>query len=239
MHWKFWGLAIGCWPLLLWQGRRVRKQALRLPEACGDRAGTLGQGQKLRLLICGDSAAAGVGCTQQQQALAGQLVNRLAGQAEVRWQLHASTGLNSAELYQQLQDLPASTLDWVVVSIGVNDVTELCPARRYRARMNALLQLIEHRFDGPRVLLSAIPPMQHFGALPAPLNYWLGLKASALNQQLEQVLANWPKASLVNAPAVLERSLLAEDGFHPSPAGASHWAALVADAMVVSEPECK
>lgn len=234
MHWQFWGLAIGCWPLLLWQGKRVRKQALRLPEASGDRSGILGQGQKLRLLICGDSAAAGVGCALQQQALAGQLVNRLAGQAEVHWQLHASTGLNSDGLYQQLQSLPASPLDWVVVSIGVNDVTELCPTWRYRARLDALLRLIEQRFDAPRVLLSAIPPMQHFSALPAPLNHWLGLKASALNQQLEQVLTNWPKARLVTAPAVLDSSMLAVDGFHPSPAGASHWASLVAAAMAAS-----
>ncbi len=48
-------------PLLLWQGRHVRRVTPRLPEAAGPRAGTTGHGPPLRLLVLGDSAAAGVG----------------------------------------------------------------------------------------------------------------------------------------------------------------------------------
>lgn len=235
MNWQFWGLAVGCWPLLLWQGKEVRKHALRLPEADGRREGVLGAGPTLRLLVCGDSAAAGVGCKQQQQALTGQLVTRLACHAEVHWQLHATTGLTSAKLTQQLNTLPANHFDWVVVSIGVNDVTELSSARQFRSRVHTLLQLLEQRFNAPQVLLTAIPPMQYFSALPAPLNYWLGLKARELNRQLEQSVSNCPNARLLPAPDVLDHSMLAEDGFHPSPAGANHWAALVAAAMDASD----
>ena len=96
LHW--WLITLLCWPLLLWQGKRVRKLALHLPEAAGPRSGVSGDAQlpPLRLLICGDSAAAGVGVTLQDDALSGQLVSLLAPHYRVQWQLEAQTGLDSA-----------------------------------------------------------------------------------------------------------------------------------------------
>ncbi len=59
-------------PVLIVQGRRVRRLALRLPEAAGARAAVAGSGARpLRLLIVGDSATAGVGVARQRDALAG------------------------------------------------------------------------------------------------------------------------------------------------------------------------
>ena len=47
-------------PLLVVQGWYVKRVTPRLPEAEGARQGVTGQGQRLRLLVVGDSAAAGV-----------------------------------------------------------------------------------------------------------------------------------------------------------------------------------
>lgn len=76
-------------PLLIWQGRRVRATALRLPEAAGERSL---DGGALRLLIVGDSSAAGVGAAHQDEALAGCLARSLAAQLgrPVGWQLVAT-----------------------------------------------------------------------------------------------------------------------------------------------------
>ncbi|SEA99036.1 SGNH/GDSL hydrolase family protein [Alkalimonas amylolytica] len=228
MPWRFWLLALCCWPLLLWQGKRVRALALRLPEASGERAGLMGQGPQQQLLICGDSAAAGVGCDNQQQALSSQLVELLSKQAGIHWRLQAQTGINSAELRQRLQELEAQRLDWVIVSIGVNDVTGLCSDRQFSVRIHALMQVINQRFSTPNVIFSAIPPMQQFSALPTPLNYWLGLKASQLNRQLVRTLDAWPNARLLSSGVKLTPDMLAKDGFHPSVTGAKHWASLIA-----------
>ncbi len=49
-------------PLLVAQATRLRRTALELPEPRGARAGTIGRGTPvLRLLVAGDSSAAGVG----------------------------------------------------------------------------------------------------------------------------------------------------------------------------------
>jgi len=52
-------------PLLVCQGIYVRRVTPKLPEADGPRSGEAGSGALLRLLVLGDSAAAGVGVRTQ------------------------------------------------------------------------------------------------------------------------------------------------------------------------------
>ena len=225
-----------CWPLLLWQGKHAQQRALRLPEGAGRRSGMQGSGEPLRFLICGDSAAAGVGITQQQQAFSGQLVKLLARRYQVNWQLAAKSGLDCAGLNKLLHQLYAHNnavyqLDLVVVSIGVNDVIARHSKVEFQQQIRALLNRLATDFTNPYVLFSAIPPMERFIALPSPLNYWLGLKANMLNQALVAELKNWSKAQLVNHNLALTADMLAADGFHPSESGCKIWAQLVFDAI--------
>jgi hypothetical protein len=59
----------GLGPLLIAQALRVRRNVVRLEEPPGARSGSEGAGAPLRLLITGDSAAAGVGARTQEEAL--------------------------------------------------------------------------------------------------------------------------------------------------------------------------
>ncbi|WP_241698045.1 SGNH/GDSL hydrolase family protein [Rheinheimera pleomorphica] len=204
----------------------MHKLALRLPEAAGRRAGVSGDEQlpPLRLLICGDSAAAGVGVTTQDDALSGQLVSLLAPHYRVHWQLEAQTGLDSTALAALLAKLNGQCFDVVVLSIGVNDVTSLCSARRFCRQLTQCLSLLKQQNGNPLLLFSAIPPMQHFSALPTPLNGWLGVKAAQLNLLAAKQMLARPKAVFVSSPDTLIAAMLAADGFHPSAAGYTLWA---------------
>jgi len=64
-------------PLLWLQARHVRRVTPRMPEPSGRRTGATGSGRLVRLLVAGDSGAAGVGAPTQDQALCGQFVRRL------------------------------------------------------------------------------------------------------------------------------------------------------------------
>ncbi|MDH3952646.1 MAG: SGNH/GDSL hydrolase family protein, partial [Gammaproteobacteria bacterium] len=57
----------------IWTNLRVPT----LPEPPGAREGSAGKGPPLKLLVVGDSAAAGVGVSRQDEALLGQVVSRL------------------------------------------------------------------------------------------------------------------------------------------------------------------
>src|SRR5690606_615754 len=140
-------------PLLLWQGRRVRRAVLRLPEAGGARTGTVGEGERLRLLVLGDSSAAGVGVADQADALAGQLVALLAIDHRVLWRLEAGSGDQLADLLARLDTLAHEDFDAVVVAIGVNDATARTGTTAWRAGLRRLLAGITARFGEPLVLV--------------------------------------------------------------------------------------
>src|SRR5450759_4979515 len=133
-------------PLLWLQGKYVRLVTPRLPEPPGAREGTTGQGPELRLLIAGDSAAAGVGASSQDEALSGRLLGYLRPHCTVKWRLVAVNGLDSLRLLKLLEETPAARFDVVVLSIGVNDVTSLRAPSQWLQWQGQLATVIQTRF---------------------------------------------------------------------------------------------
>jgi lysophospholipase L1-like esterase len=222
-------IALG--PLLIWQGLRVRARALRLPEAAGPRERA---GDGLRLLIVGDSSGAGVGASHQDQALAGQLECQLAPRfGPVGWQLVATTGHRSDQALEQLRATPLRPADVLVTALGVNDVVDLRAPRRSVAALQALIADARERAGVRQVLISAAPPMHRFPLLPQPLRWFMGERALQLNAALQAAFGE----AVIQLPASLQAeagSLLAEDGFHPNPAGYRLWAETLAAHLGIS-----
>ncbi len=225
------------WPLLWLQARHVRRITPRMPEAPGCRAGTAGRGSLVRLLLAGDSGAAGVGAASQEQALCGQLVQRLSRHHTVEWCVLAVNGLDSPGLHSLLQDAPQARFDVVVLSIGANDATGLCAPLPWTQWQHRLADLICLRFE-PRLLVhSAVPPMHACMALPQPLRWFMGRWARQMNATLAGQLAgprrprsprNGPtlqtQRTLYWHPASTTSAGMAVDGVHPSHEGYAVWA---------------
>jgi lysophospholipase L1-like esterase len=221
--------AIALAPVLVAQGLYVRFVTPRLPEPPGDRAGCSGDGPPLRLLIAGDSAAAGVGAPDQASALTGRLVANLALHLCVTWRLIARTGNTIRDAIAQLDSVQAEPFDVAVLSIGVNDVTGGTSTQHWLAAQQRLADLLVSRFAVESILLSAIPPMQAFTALPKPLAAYLGRGAVRLNDATRSWASSRPDCEFVESAFALEPELLAADGFHPGPAAYARWASLLAD----------
>ena len=94
---RFWLTLLLLAPVIGWQGKQVRRTTLRLPEPPGERL-RLPESRSLSVLVVGDSAAAGVGASDQSEALLGQLLSRLSGQVDVGFCLLANTGDTSVAL---------------------------------------------------------------------------------------------------------------------------------------------
>lgn len=237
-------LALGPWLLL--QGRRVRRVTPVLPEPPGPRAGRvellpplsplkhLGQiPTGLRLLITGDSAAAGVGASHQQQALAGQLPPRLAQvlARPIEWSLVARTGLTVESLCVLLAQQDLGTYDVVLVSIGVNDVTAGTSVSAWRSGLHGLHELLTGRLGARCVLYSGIPPMHRFPALPQPLRWFLGRRARRLDRALAHWVTQVPGAHWVQLPDLPDEAI-ADDGFHPGVQAYRAWAEVVVPIVI-------
>ena len=211
-------------PLLLLQVCWARINILKLPEALGKRSGQYGEGVKLKLLIIGDSAAAGVGVNEQKDGLAGQLTANLAAKYKVEWSLIANTGFTSTDLIKELTALTEQTFDYVLVSVGVNDVTHLTRANHWSNNIRTIAKLLDTKFGTPKVLLTSVPPIQRFTAIPSPLRWLLGLRAKRLNELLINASKGKKHYSLLTFNFPFEAEFLAKDGIHPSKLAYSVWA---------------
>lgn len=215
-------------PLLLAQGLYTLWRTPRLPEAAGERNGSAGSGPRLRLLVAGDSAAAGVGVARQEEALAGRLAARLAERFSVSWRLVARSGLTTAGVAGMVERSPAGPFDVAVVSAGVNDVTHRVRLAAWTASLDRLVATLTGRFGVGRILLSAVPPMHRFPALPQPLRWHLGRRAQRFNRRLADFVREREGCTLLPIPDVSAAGMMAADGFHPGAAAYAAWADAVA-----------
>ncbi|WP_254437883.1 SGNH/GDSL hydrolase family protein [Ruegeria arenilitoris] len=210
-------------PVLAAQGLSVRRNAQMLPEPIGPREGRTGRGPRRRLLIAGDSSAAGVGAGTQAQALSGYLVAKLAKHYTVEWQLEATTGHTTQDTIDRLGRLNGQ-FDMAITALGVNDVTRGVTRQRFINRQTQLLELLTGRLGVRRLVVTAVPQMHLFPALPQPLAWVLGRQAARLDRGLQQVAANFQQAKHLQLDLPQDPALAAPDGYHPSPKTYAIWA---------------
>jgi lysophospholipase L1-like esterase len=211
-------------PLLWLQARHVRRVTPHMPEPPGSRSGSTGSGSLVRLLVAGDSGAAGVGAATQEQALCGQLVQRLSQHHRVEWCLLAVNGLDSPGLLQLLESAPCERFDVVVLSMGANDATALCAPVQWARWQCRLAELIAARFEPSLLVHSAVPPMHACKALPQPLRWFMGHWALQMNQSLAALLMEQEVRTLHWHPVSTTTAGISADGIHPSAKGYAVWA---------------
>jgi len=160
-------------PILVAQAIATRRRAPVLPEAEGERAGVVGgaAAPTLRLLVAGDSSAAGVGVAHQEQAVIGHLVRALhrATGRRIEWALRARTGLTTRGVHDLLVGAVPFPADVAVVITGVNDVIDQVTTRRAVRDRAALADWLLGSAGVRHVVFAPLPPMDRFPLLPQPL----------------------------------------------------------------------
>jgi lysophospholipase L1-like esterase len=218
-------LAPIAWP----QGLLVRHRTPSLPEAPGPRRGHIpGTGQDFHLLGIGESPMAAVGLADQQQALTVQLAGLIhaVSKRPVQWRTLARGGVTArrtrTELLAKLDQGPA---DLVVIALGVNDSLKINSARAWQSDLEQLLDTLHDRIGPTPVVLTGVPDMGQFPALPPPLSILLGTRARLLDQVAAALAGR--RSGTFHVPMPLDaamESLFCRDGFHPSAAGHRAWA---------------
>lgn len=207
-------------PLLAAQAAFVRRRLPRLPEAQGLREGVAGAdpaAARLKLLIAGDSSAAGVGVDTQDDALAGQLVRELLarGRAHVHWRLVARSGVTTEQLIALLQQAAPIDADLSVIVTGVNDLVDQVPSRRAIQARDRLTNVLRNGHGVRHVVFCPLPPVHQFPSLPQPLRWLAGADARRHNAALRHWIGTRRDVSHVPLNLRLNRGVMASDGFHP------------------------
>lgn len=214
---------LAAFPVLLGQGRAVRRNTPKLPDAEG-LSGVAGTGRpSSSVLVVGDSVASGVGVDHQENCLAGRLAFRLAeaNDSTVAWSVLAQTGATASGV-RRLVDAAGSLADpeLVVVSVGVNDVKVLTSDRAWTRELSALLDALARQAPRADLVWIGVPPMHQFPNLPVKLARLAGGRAARLDALGNQVLATRPRVRRVSLDIKTLTGGFADDGFHPS--SASH-----------------
>ncbi|MGS0741764.1 SGNH/GDSL hydrolase family protein [Glaciimonas sp. GG7] len=245
-------------PLLPWliiQGKRTRRITPRLLDAIGPDNGVAQpkmiagnpRPPTLQLLAIGESPVAGVGVATHHEAITSQFAAALATRLgrPVAWQ---AMGQNGATLHCAINTiLPPITqktistnrafehIDVVLVVFGVNDSTAFRSGRRYAAELKTLLLQLQHHLSPRLIVVTGIPPLHLFPALPQPLRTVLGLKAQELDEAAQAVVAVLSQQMNVMLVPTLSNMVdpaqMASDGYHPSALGAAVWGRQLAVAV--------
>ena len=251
-------------PVYLYQGHKIKRDTVRLPEPNGERHGQVqlnnlpitSKGKSnniLNLMVVGDSAAAGVGSQTQQEALVGHLIPILTEQPAIQsafdtlnWSLQATTGHTSFDILRRLYVLPAPSqpIDVMVLSVGVNDTTSKVSAAQWQQQVENIIAIAQRKFGVRELVFLSLPPMAQMPAIPAPLNNFVGAKASILDKVLQQVCAanervtymatDFPRmiAEHANGTPIDIKVMFASDGFHPSSLMYGYWAQQLSELII-------
>ena len=232
-------------PLLLVQARQAVRRTPRLPAASGPVHGIAGQAEPARrLLVIGESTAAGVGARTHAQALAGFLAADLSGRlgGTVSWLARGKGGATARKVLAELVPAGPEPFDVTVVTVGINDLFDRRALRQWAADLRSLIQALrfeapgdeapDGQNDGARIIVSGMPPVHLAPGIPQPLRFVLGRRARAMDRVTSQVAAACRAAYVpISVPPADSGRLFASDGFHPSETGYREWARVLAEAV--------
>jgi len=228
-------LTIALLPLLAVQLVWVKLRALHLPEPAGPRSGVIGTGPKLRLLVVGDSSAAGVGVDTQQEALTQQLAQLLGWQHTVHWHLCAKNGATTADVPDLLAPVAGQKFDLALAIFGVNDAKNLRPESSWRRDLNSLITRLQQDNGVEMITFSGLPRVQDFPLIPNPLRAILAMRVTRFDAALQQI-AIQHGCHHFDIDIPLSKSGMARDGFHPGAPIYRHWAQVMAARFMSTFP---
>ena len=200
----------------------------------------------LRLLVFGDSVAAGCGCRTHQDALTGSIVRELAARGvAVEWSVVGKIGLTAEGMSRELVPELEGRAGWdaCVVSVGVNNLLEGHSSIRYAAQLKTLLKGLRKRLGAECALLVMdMPAMGYFPAVAWlwPLRALIGRYAASIGETSATVceatgLAKcvyWDMRAVAQNPRAAAAELMAADGFHPARGGCDLAAGWIVDAAL-------
>jgi lysophospholipase L1-like esterase len=220
-------LAVVQAPLVMTQGRRLKRTTPHMPDAALPWVGELAGPDPIRLLVLGDSTAAGVGAATQHEALPGRLADALHARTGrgIRWRAVGKNGATARDLIDDfLDEALAEPADLLFLSVGANDAMQMRGAQAFRRDVRRILDSFGERNPDAFVLMSSLPVFGRFQLLPQPLRSALYRHSLALEGSARALVESRPRSVMSDDPPPYAGDFWAEDRFHPGPSGYRDWA---------------
>jgi len=227
-------IAIPLAPVLLVQGRRLRRTIPRLPDAALPWAGQLDGPAPLRLLVLGDSTAAGVGSATQDEALPGYLAREFLARCGrgTTWRAVGHNGATARNVItQHLADATSEEFDVVFLTIGANDALGLRGRAAFSRDVRQIVDALRAASPDALILVSLMPRFDRFESLRNPVRWNLALHAASLDAGARASVGGMDNVFAIPKPPPYTATFWASDGFHPGPDGYREWVEFALDAV--------
>lgn len=179
------------------------------------------------MVVLGDSASAGHGLTDADEALPRRLARALATGRRVSVRSVAVDGATTASvLDHQVPHVDGD--DVVVVGVGANDALRGRSARQVTRDTAAMLRGVFLRAPQARVVLVTCPDLSVAPRLPDPLRAVVGWRCRSVARAQAAVADGYGVATVLLTRDGLVPEMFGRDGFHPGTVGHERLARRVA-----------
>jgi len=194
----------------------------------------------LRYVALGDSYTIGTATRSPAERWPDQLVARLRS-ALPSLDLVANLGVNGFTsrdaIEVELPELPALEPDFVTILVGVNDVVQDVPVAAYRENVTIILDELLSRLPPSRLLVVTTPD---YTVTPRGGDFGDPAQQSAEIRRFNAAIAELASQRGISVvdihdlslEAATDRSLVADDGLHPSGAQYARWVDRIAPVVV-------
>ena len=216
-----------CLPVLVFQGRAVRAKTIRMVPPPGPLTGKInGKGETLRLLVMGDSSAAGVGADHTSECLGPLIAANLhvATGQPVIWRKAGSNSAIASDLRDHVvPHLPPDQWTHILITVGTNDAKNFVTIRSFKKGFGGLIYALKAKFPDARIVWSPIIDMEKMPTLTPFLARMLNVRARLINS-VGADLCTERYATAADPLPISIGNGFAADGFHANAAAYKVWA---------------
>ncbi|MBK8809577.1 MAG: SGNH/GDSL hydrolase family protein [Acidobacteria bacterium] len=213
-------------PFLYLQGQYMRRKIGRLPDASGPTTGRTGDGDSpARLLVLGESTAAGVGASTHDNALSGHFSRSLSEKVgqPVDWTVVGRSGITVGETIVELvPQIPEIEFDYILLALCGNEVLKLRSPRETRRDMTRLIGILREKSPRATFFITNAPAIRLSPVLPDPLRSVLGYLSALHDANARDFTAGLERVYYYHQPTFAPEGFFA-DGIHPSEFGYQMW----------------
>lgn len=201
-----------------------------LPSLTGiDASGRIGDTSSdtpLRVVALGDSTLTGPGIDDPRDIWLPRALAHLDVPGGVELISLAAGGSCAADVAARVDEAIDLEPDLVVVAVGCNDVIQSTPTRRFSATLDSMVARLHA--SGSVVAVANIGDLGTIARLVWPLSSLVTVRSSSIRRAIETVAARRDRVLLLDMAAssvgFRDRSVFAEDLFHPTATGHALWA---------------
>lgn len=224
-------LSIPLLPLLYYQGKKIRKNVPKLPEAKNPEGYIKTTSEKtLKILAIGESTIAGVGVDFHKNGFIGALANEIStvNSSSILWKVYAKSGYTAKMVRKRMiPQIEESNADIIVIGLGGNDAFKLNSPDLWIFQINLLIKTLKRKFPKTPIYFTNMPPIKEFPAFTKTIKFIIGNLVEILGNRLDKrvnkkanvhynneivTLKNWQKKYNLKGDA----DIFFSDGVHPS-----------------------